>query len=143
MKRVFIDANVLVAVMNKEYPLFSDAARVLSFVDRNDFNLFTSPVCLSIAFYFAEKKSGTSLAKKKLKLILEHIKVTTVDDKTVRQTLNNASVHDVEDGIQYYSALSAECTYFVTEDKDDYYFSEIKVLSCGDFLRNHFASDKK
>ena len=106
-------------------------------------DLFTSPVCLAIAFYFAEKKSGTSLAKKKLKLILEHIKVTTVDDKTVRQTLNNASVHDVEDGIQYYSAISAECTYFVTEDKDDFYSSEIKVLSCGDFLKNHFASNKK
>lgn len=143
MKRVFIEANVLVAVMNKEYPLFSDAARVLSLADRSDYELFTSPVCLAIAFYFAEKKSGASLAKKKLKLILEHIKVTTVDDKTVRQALNNASIHDVEDGIQYYSALSAECTYFVTEDKDDYYFSEIKVLSCGDFLKNRFANNKK
>ncbi len=143
MNRVFIDANVLVAVMNKEYPLFSDAARVLSFADRNDFNLFTSPVCLAIAFYFAEKKSGTSLAKKKLKLLLEHIKVTTVDDKTVRQALNNASIHNVEDGMQYYSALALSCTYIVTEDKDDFYFFEIKVVSCGEFLRNHFASDKK
>ena len=140
MKRVFIDANVLVAVMNKEYPLFSDAARVLSLADRIDYELFTSPVCLAIAFYFAEKKSGTSLAKKKLKLILEHIKVTTVDDKIVRQALNNASIHDLEDAIQYYSALASSCTYIVTEDKDDFYFSEIKVVSCGDFLNNHFAN---
>nr|HMU04590.1 hypothetical protein [Saprospiraceae bacterium] len=82
MKRVFIDVNVLVAVMNKEYPLFSDAARVLSLADRRDFDLFTSSICLAIGFYFAEKKSGTSLAKKKIKLLLDHIKVTTVDDKT-------------------------------------------------------------
>ncbi|MBK8625642.1 MAG: twitching motility protein PilT [Saprospiraceae bacterium] len=98
---------MLVAVMNKEYPLFSDTARVLSLGNRSDYGLFTSPVCLAIAFYFAEKKSGTSLAKKKLKLILEHIKVTTLGDKTVRQALNNASIHDVEDGIQYYSALAS------------------------------------
>jgi predicted nucleic acid-binding protein len=135
MKRVFIDANVLVTVMNKEYPLFSDAARVLSLADRSDYDLFTSPDCLAIGFYFAEKKSGTSQAKKKLKLLIEHIKVTTVDDKIVRQALSNLSIHDVEDGMQYYSALASGCTYIVTEDKDDYYFSEINVVSCGEFLR--------
>lgn len=135
MKQVFIDANVLVAVMNKEYPLFSDAARVLSFADRSDYTLFTSPVCLAIAFYFAEKKSGTSLAKVKLKLLLDHIKVTTVNDKIVRQTLSNASIHDVEDGMLYYSAILSGCTYIVTEDKDDFYFSDIDVVGCNEFLR--------
>ncbi|MBK8625517.1 MAG: PIN domain-containing protein [Saprospiraceae bacterium] len=134
MKRVFIDANLLVAVMNKEYPLFSDTARVLSLGNRSDYGLFTSPVCLAIAFYFAEKKSGTSLAKKKLKLILEHIKVTTLGDKTVRQALNNASIHDVEDGIQYYSALASSCNFIVTEDKDDFYFSNLLVMSCKELL---------
>jgi len=135
MKQVFIDANVLVAVMNKEYPLFSDAARVLSFADTSDYKLFTSPVCLAIAFYFAEKKSGTSLAKVKLKLLLDHIKVTTVDDKIVRQALSNASIHDVEDGMQYYSAILSGCTYIVTEDKDDFYFSDIDIVSCKEFLQ--------
>lgn len=135
MKQVFIDANVLVAVMNKEYPLFSDAARVLSLADRSEYELFTSPVCVAIAFYFAEKKSGTSQAKIKLKLILDHIKVTTVDDKIVRQAINNASIHDVEDGIQYYSAIKSGCNYIVTDDKHDYYFSEIKVVSCKEFLQ--------
>jgi predicted nucleic acid-binding protein len=135
MKQVFIDANVLVAVMNKEYPLFSDAARVLSLSDRSDYKLFTSPVCLAIAFYFAEKKSGTSLAKKKIKLLLEHIKVTTVNDKIVRQALSNDSIHDVVDGIQYYSAILSGCTYIVTEDKDDFYFSDIDVVCCKEFLR--------
>jgi len=135
MKDVFIDANILVTVMNKEYPLFSDAARVLSLADRSDYNIFTSPVCLAIAFYFAEKKNGTKQAKIKLKILLDHIKVTTVDDKTVRKAISNVSIHDVEDGMQYYSAISSGCKYIVTEDKDDYYFSEINVLNCIEFLR--------
>lgn len=134
MKRVFIDANVLVTVTNKEYPLFSDAARVLSLADRSDYEIFTSPVCLAIAFYFAEKKNGTTLAKKKLKLLLEHIKVTTVDDKIVRMVLSNVSIHDLEDGMQYYSALASGCTYIVTEDKSDFYFSDIEVGGCKSFL---------
>ena len=135
MTRVFLDANVLVAVMNKEYPLFSDAARILSLADRSDYDLFSSPVCLAIAFYFAEKKSGTTQAKIKLKILVDHIQVTTIDDEIVRQTLRNPSIHDVEDGFQYYSALSSGCKFIVTEDKDDFYFSDISVVNCKEFLQ--------
>jgi len=135
MTRVFLDANVLVAVMNKEYPLFSDAARILSLADRSDYDLFSSPVCLAIAFYFAEKKSGTTQAKIKLKILVDHIQVTTIDDEIVRQTLRNPSIHDVEDGLQYYSALSSGCKFIVTEDKDDFYYSDISVVNCKEFLQ--------
>ena len=53
------------SVLNKDYPLFTYSARVLSLADNKNFTLYTSPVCLAITFYFAEKKSGTQLAKKK------------------------------------------------------------------------------
>ena len=62
--RIFLDANILVSVLNKEYPLFSYTARILSLADSRKFTVYISPVCLAIAFYFAEKKSGTQLAKK-------------------------------------------------------------------------------
>jgi predicted nucleic acid-binding protein len=56
--RVFIDANILVATLNREYPLFNWSARVLSLHGNHNIQLFTSPLCLAIAFYFATKKSG-------------------------------------------------------------------------------------
>ena len=68
--RIFLDANILVSVLNKEYPLFSYSARIVSLADNKKFTVFTSPICLAIAFYFAEKKSGTQLAKKRLKYLL-------------------------------------------------------------------------
>ena len=49
--------------------------------------------------------------------------------------MNNPAIHDVEYGMQYYSAITSGCTYIVTEDKEDYYFSEIKVVSCKEFLK--------
>ncbi|HBE43466.1 MAG TPA: hypothetical protein DDW27_20160 [Bacteroidales bacterium] len=51
---LFIDANIIVAVLNKEYPLFSLAARIMSLQDDKRFSIYTSPLCLAIAFYFAE-----------------------------------------------------------------------------------------
>ena len=67
--RIFLDANILVSVLNKEYPLFTYTARIVSLADQQKFNVYTSPVCLAIAFYFAENKSGTQMAKQKIKLL--------------------------------------------------------------------------
>lgn len=60
--RIFLDANVLVSVVNKEYPLFTYSSRILSLTDNSRFEVFTSPLCLAITFYFAEKKHRTKLA---------------------------------------------------------------------------------
>ena len=73
--KVFLDANILVSVLNKEYPHFTYAARVLSLTEDPDFELYTSPICLAIAFYFAEKKSGRSLAKSKIGILSKKIKI--------------------------------------------------------------------
>lgn len=56
MMKIFLNAHVLVAVLNKEYPLFSYAARILSLANNRKFTVYTTPTCLAIAFYFAKKK---------------------------------------------------------------------------------------
>ncbi len=63
--KVFVDANVLVSVLNKEYPLFTQSARILSLAGSKNFEIYTSPICLAIAFYFAEKKFKAVKAKEK------------------------------------------------------------------------------
>ena len=135
--RIFLDANILVSVLNKEYPLFTYAARVLSLADNKKFTVYTSPVCLAIAFYFAEKKSGTQLAKQKIKLLSEKISITVVGKTEVLQALENRQVNDFEDGIEYYAALNNKCDVIVTEDTSDFYFSDIKVCRAQNFLMEY------
>jgi predicted nucleic acid-binding protein len=135
--RVFIDANVIISVFNREYPLFIYSARILSLGNSDRFELFTSPLCLAIAFYFSSKKSGEKMAKKKIQSLLENISLTTIDDSVVRQTADDPRINDFEDGLEYYSAIKKSCNAIVTEDKDDFYFSEIKVLNCSEFLTRH------
>ena len=62
--RIFLDANILVSVLNKEYPLFSYSARIISLADNKKFTVYTSPICLAIAFYFAEKNLVRNWQKK-------------------------------------------------------------------------------
>ena len=133
--KVFVDANILIATLNKEYPLFTWSARLLSLHGKHNIQLFTSPLCLAIAFYFAGKKSGDAMAKKKINLLCENIEITTVDEEITRKAAKNRQIHDFEDGLEYYSALHSQCDYIITENREDFYFSEIEIKGCEDFIK--------
>ncbi len=135
--KLFVDANVLISVLNKEYPVFTYSSRILSLADYSKFKLYTSPICLAIAYYFAEKKCGNVQARAKINILVNKLHITTVNDKTVRDTNSNKKIHDFEDGLQYYSALNSGCKYIITEDLEDFYFSEIETLNCKSFLENY------
>lgn len=136
--KVFLDANVLISVLNKELPLFNYSSRVLSLSDKPHFEIFTSPICLAIAFYFSEKKSGTLRAKEKISLLISNIKIADTDSKVVQNAIQNPAIHDFEDGMEYYSALYSDCKVIITEDKSDFYYSEIEVLGCFEFIKKYF-----
>jgi len=132
--RLFVDANVLVATLNKEYPLFTWSSRLLSLQGKQNIELLTSPLCLAIAFYFAGKKSGEKMARKKIEMLLRHFGITSIDEKITDQAIKNKLIHDFEDGMEYYSAIQHQCDCIITENKEDFYFSEIEVIGCEAFL---------
>ncbi len=136
--KIFLDANVLVAILNRQYPLFSNAARIISLADNPKFRIYTSPICLAIAFYFAEKKSGTQRAKEKIAVLSQKLKITSTDEETVKLSIENIKINDFEDGLEYYSAVNSGCTTIITEDVSDFYFSEIPVYNCNDFIAASF-----
>jgi predicted nucleic acid-binding protein len=132
--KIFIDANVLVAILNKEYPQFPYAARVLSLIDNPEFEVFTSPVCLAIAFYFSGKKSGRTKAKEKIKSLASRISTTMIDNAVVQKASSDKSIDDFEDGMQYYGALQSGCKCIITDNVRDFHFAKIEVQSPQQFL---------
>ncbi|MFD2200412.1 PIN domain-containing protein [Shivajiella indica] len=137
--KIFIDANILISVLNHEYPLFNYSSRILSLADNPNYQIFTSPICLAIIFYFSEKKSGRKLAKKKLEILCQKVQSTLVNQEIVRSAIMNPKVFDFKDGLEYYSALHSGCEVILTEDKTDFYFSELPVLNSQEFVRKYFG----
>ena len=138
--KIFLDANILVAVLNKEYPVYSYAARILSLADNTRYKVYTSPLCLAIAFYFAEKKSGRAKAKEKIRILSSHIEVAGTDAEAVSQTLSNKKINDFEDGLEYYTALASKCEVIITEDVKDFYFSDLDVQTSSGFFERYLKS---
>ncbi|HEX7903720.1 MAG TPA: PIN domain-containing protein [Chitinophagaceae bacterium] len=139
--RIFLDANILVSVLNKEYPLFSHSSRIISLADDKNFEVFTSPLCLAIAFYFAEKKNKKT-ARQKIGLMSRHLSIAPITENAVKKTVDNLGIHDFEDGLEYYAATESKCQCIITEDVKDFYFSSIEVLDCRQFF-NQYLTRKK
>ena len=135
--RVFIDANVLVTVLNKEYPRFDIAARLLSFADQSRFEFHTSTLAISICFYMVAKKSNTRVAYDKLKILSEKISIAVNKRSDLNLIFSNKRILDIEDGLQYFAAINSKNKVIVTYDSGDYHFSEIEVLSPEDFLMKY------
>jgi len=133
--RIFLDANILVSVVNKEYPVFPVCAKILSLSDRPGFQLYTSSLSLAITWYFVSKKHGSSLARKKMELLLANISIADCGSKETLAAIELKKADDFEDAMQYYSALNAGCDHIVTSNIEDFYFSEITVSSPEAFFR--------
>jgi predicted nucleic acid-binding protein len=141
--KVFVDANILVSVINKEHPFFGYTARIMSLAGDGKTHIYTTPICLAIAFYFAEKKYRSASAKQRLQVLSQHLEIAAANENAVRSAFADPAVQDFEDGLEYYSALEAGCHCIITEDKSDYHFSKIQVLSAMEFYETHMARGKK
>ena len=137
--RIFLDANVLVTVLCNEYPRFTACARVLSLADDPRFEVYTSPLCLAIGAYFAGKKNGGKKTRDRIATLASKLHITSMDAEAVRQAVDNPRVNDLEDGMQYYSAVAAGCGHIITYDRKDFHFAELPVLEPTDFLVRHVA----
>lgn len=133
--RIFLDANVLVAIVNREYPAFTACAKVVSLADRPGFTLFTSALSLAITWYFADKKHGELQARKKIEILLQHISISSCGPLEVERAMVQKNTHDFEHELQYFSALNAECSHIVTSNTADFYFANIPVSEPDHFFR--------
>src|ERR1700749_426646 len=103
--KFFLDANILVSVLNKEYPLYTYTSRILSMAGSSDDILVTTSICLAIAYYFAEKKHGQASAKERVGILMQHLDIADCGHREALSAMQNKKVHDFEDGLQYYAAV--------------------------------------
>jgi predicted nucleic acid-binding protein len=126
--RVFLEANILVSVINREFPASIYTQKILSLADYG-YHLSTSTLSLAIAFYFAEKKHGNAEANKKARVLMNHLHITDCSEKEAKAAMENIRANDFEDALQYYSAVHANSDVIVTFDVKGFYYAEIPVLT--------------
>ena len=101
--------------------------------DRKELDLLCCSLSFSTAVYlmhrlkYSRKEIITKLT------IAKSLCTTTVDSSVIDRVLQS-DFSDLEDGMQYYSALAANAEMIVTRNEKDYALSNIPVLSPTEFL---------
>ncbi len=134
MKRVFIDANIVIDLLCERYPWFPDVLRIFSTADRGRIELYCSALSLGTASYIMEtRKMSTNDIFDGIELLCQVCTPTIVDSSVVGSALHSGFT-DFEDALQYYSAKTVNADCIVTRNKKDFVTSEIPVYELSEFM---------
>ena len=134
MTRVFVDTNVLLDVLLHREPFVHDSAQVLNMGFTGKIALHATPLTIATCLFVARKSLGYANAITALKILEQHIHISTMDAAQLHEALY-ANAPDFEDMLQYQAATAAGCKFIVTRDEHHFPQSDIAVLSPTAFLQ--------
>ena len=114
--KVFLDANFLLDLtLNR--PGIKEASQVMRLGIDKIIQLFTTPAVLHVVSYFTSQALTRQQTKKVILLLLNDVQIIDCDHATALLAVNS-SMDDVEDALQYYTALKFKLDYFISADKN-------------------------
>ena len=134
MRRVFLDTNVVIDLLDKREPFWKDAAALFTMAYNGQVELYISSLTYATASYLLRKhgKEGTRALLGNLR---ELSKVTAVGETEVDLAMASA-FDDYEDALQYFSAANAKVEAIVTRNKKDFHTSGLPVMSPEEFVKS-------
>jgi predicted nucleic acid-binding protein len=133
MEKLFIDTDIILDIVLKRDPFFSDSQKVLSLIERNYFSGFTSSLVITNCYNIVNTNTDEKTALKTISKLRSILNVLPFTDKETGESLNS-TIKDFEDGIQYFIALNNGINSLITRNISDYKDLDINVLTPTDFL---------
>jgi len=133
MERVFLDTNILLDVLEKRDPHVLAAANIFQLGLSGEVRLFASSLSFINCIFSGRKALDYDSIVEKVKLLRSFISVSPMTEVELDLALDEFT-RDVEDCLQYYSALSARCDCIVTRDSKHFPKTGIPILSPNEFL---------
>ncbi len=140
MKKIFLDVNILIDILDAKRPSSRQSAILFEFLVRDikEFRLYTSCDLLTTVYYFTIKPLGQKEALSKIKKLNNVIHVIEFGNKEVAEAIElmerNRKYTDLEDTIQYVMARKEKCDYIITNDKN-FASGDVPVLSSQEALK--------
>jgi predicted nucleic acid-binding protein len=111
----FLDANVLLDFFLKRAG-HDDAEKLIEKALERRFAAYTTPAVLHITGYWVTKAYSAAKAKQLLTSLLADIHIIDCDHQTALLALQSAML-DIEDALQYFTAIKYHMTHFISSDK--------------------------
>lgn len=136
MKKLFLDTNIVLDLLARRDPFYNEAALLFSMADKKEVQLSVSALTFATVNYVLSRQKSakeTKMILRKLKLLVH---VTSLDEKVLDLSLNDADFSDFEDALQHYSALENGIDILITRNLKDYQKSLLPVMTAEQFLKS-------
>jgi len=131
--KLFLDTNVLLDMATDRNDNHEAADNIVqSCVQKKNEGFITSH-SITDFFYIARKYYSDEDRKKLTEFIVNTFTILTEDKKAFEDSLKAEHFEDLEDQLQMECAATAEVDYIITENKKDFEFAKVPVISSREF----------
>jgi predicted nucleic acid-binding protein len=135
MKSMFLDTNIVLDLLACRMPYYTEAAKLFSLADKKKIKLSISALCLADSNYILSKQLPVMEVRKVLRKFKVLVNILPLDDKITDLALNS-DFKDIEDAIQYFTAIEYDQAIIITRNQQDFKESKIPVMSAGEFIKS-------
>lgn len=140
MQNLLIDTNIVLDLLAKREPHYSDAALLFSLADKENIKLSVNALTFANTNYILCKLLSVSEARDILGKFRVLVSILPLNDKIIDLALNDSNFPDFEDGLQYYTALENNQNFIISRDLKGFRKSVIPVMTAEQFfatIQNH------
>jgi len=133
MRRLLVDTNIVLDLLGRRMPYFSEAAKLFNMAEKKQVLLYVSSLSIVNVHYVLKKyknESETRTIIRNLKLIIDELPV----DKRITDLALNSDFDDFEDAIQFFTALEGKQEIIITRNLNDFKKSTLPVMTAGEFI---------
>lgn len=132
MEKIFVDADIVVDLLQKREEFYQEAQQLFTLSDKGNVKLYISALTLAnvhfLLYKYLKMEGRKVLAK--FKVLVE---VLPIDDKIMDLALTS-ELRDFEDAIQYFTAIENEMDIIITRNKKDFKNVDLPILTAKEFL---------
>ena len=133
MKNLLLDTNIVLDLLAKRVPFYSEAAKLFSMADKKKVKLSVSALCLADVNYILSKQNPEMEVRKILRKFKVLVTIFPLDDKILQLALNS-DFKDFEDAIQYFTAIENGQDHIITRNKNDFKENKIPIMTAAEFI---------
>lgn len=137
--RVLFDLNVILDVLLRREPHFTDAARLWALAETAQIDGLVAAHSFTTLFYLYRRQADSQRAVQAIRNMLRVFDVAGVDRGVIEKACDLAW-RDFEDAVQTMAATGSACDYLVTRNPGDYSDQILTVVQPADFLAVWAAS---
>lgn len=137
--KIFLDANIIVDFLDKPNYDQELATEVIRLIRLSKKPIFISPTTFAITWYiFSKRNKGSKNVKGVLVNFFSYFSFNT-EDAAVMKKVMASGFADLEDALQYFSAVQSGVQLIITKNKKDFIQTNgVRVIHPAEFIELHY-----